>query len=150
MPTKIKVGDRENRHEPPKRSGAPIFRQQLKGDGNEHRQCVKSNQPRLIGGGPMMLLDCVVQPIQGPALDDGRQQYERQADLGEGRTARIFHETTPDFADLEQTISGAIVANPWELRRSRRAAHFRQTMPRLPDYFRAGSALISCSASVLI
>src|ERR1700733_4947402 len=43
----------------------------------------------------MMLLDCVVKPIQGPPLDDGRRQYERQADLGGRRTARFFHETTP-------------------------------------------------------
>src|ERR1700722_20763463 len=115
MPTEIKAGDPEICPQPPRRGGAPIFRQQLKGDGNEHRQCVKSDQPRLVGSGPMMLLDCLVKSIQGPALDDGRQQYERQADLGGGRTARIFHETIPDFADLWPTISGTIVANPWAL-----------------------------------
>src|SRR5579863_3671883 len=118
MPAKIKVSDREYRHEPPKRGGAPIFRQQLKRDGNEHYQCVKSNQPRLVGGGPMMLLDCLMKSIQSPALDDGRQQYQRQADLGGGRTARIFHEATPDSADLGQTISGAIVANPGPKKRA--------------------------------
>ena len=79
MPSKIKKRERKGGYEQPHRAMLRILGQKLDGNRDEDRHGVQREQPSVLGSGPMVKLQGMVQAEQGPALNHRCQQNQRQA-----------------------------------------------------------------------